>query len=523
MSGVMKSLSFALLLMALFCQRTNAQTINAASCSSADVEIALAAVVADGTTVNIPAGNCTWTTPVMYTQVFSMTIAGAGAQTPAGGTDRTIIVDGVSHSPTDNPTFQVSTAAGKSFRLTGIAIHGLSSNSAPSYNGIVRIQGLSQAMRIDHCHFYGLNLVDMTIDGWIYGVVDHNLFDATVSVNFGVRIGQGRWNGAPGDGNLSWTDTEHFGSNQFVFLEDNTFNWLNSTSSPNSYGAVNDCNDGGRFVFRHNTMNGFLYVQTHEMAQDIRGCRAYEIYDNTANTTLDTAGSAAGNFAFFFQTRMGTGLLWGNNVTGYKQVANFSQDRTQGPSGGHPQIAPSGGWGYCGTTYGPSPWDGNTDSSGYPCVDQIGRGQGDLLTGLFPNKLNSTTGTISSVQNAQVPLYIWDNTFSPLPNDTDSYGASQDPATIAENRDYYLQLPNINESATFNGTAGIGQGLLSERPATCTPLTAYWATDTNTLYQCATPNSWTTYYTPYTYPHPLVTGETAGPPTAPTNLTATVN
>ena len=51
---------------------------------------------------------------------------------------------------------------------------------------------------------------------------------------------------------------------------------------------------------------------------------------------------------------------------------------------------------------------------------------------------------------------------------------------------------------------------------TCTPLVAYWATDTSTLYQCSSPNIWTAYYTPYVYPHPLVSG-TPPPPPPPVN------
>ena len=51
---------------------------------------------------------------------------------------------------------------------------------------------------------------------------------------------------------------------------------------------------------------------------------------------------------------------------------------------------------------------------GLPCLDQPGRGQGDLITGGFPIKINSTTGTIYWPNQALEPIYIWNNAGDPV-------------------------------------------------------------------------------------------------------------
>ena len=200
------------------------------------------------------------------------------------------------------------------------------------------------------------------------------------------------------------------------------------------------------------------------------------------------------------------------------------------------------------TYYVPSKWDGNTDSSGYPCISQPGRGKGDLLSGVFNNstRLDSITGTVTWPNQAVDPVYAWNNTNTWPGDDQDAVvGVNPISTNIQDNRDYYQQMASYcfgpahnscgenpsgttlspGQTITFTGAAGIGQGLLSARPSTCTagpggntPGVGYWATDQNTLYVCNPTNTWTAYYTPYTYPHPLAGGT---PPDPPTNLTAT--
>ena len=517
-------LTIAFLLASLVGREAHAATINAASCSEPDVQNALTSAH-NGDTVTIPAGTCTWTTALSYTLSGSIAIIGAGNQSIVGGGDVTVIIDHVNHASCNCGMWAITTGAAATIvRISGITIE-QDSGSLPTDNGIIQIVGSSQNFRWDHSHFLlnqtvynslGSSIVG-DIDGWMYGVFDHNLFDLlTNSVNNGFRIGHGNYGGSS-YGNGSWAAASNFGSGAFLFFENNTFNGA----------AADDCNDGGRIVFRYNTFND-SFTQAHEMENDYRGCRAYEIYNNTYNGNASDSVDSSETF----ETRMGTGLIWNNVTTGMHTFLEMDNDRT---NTGHGFAANPNGWGYCGTTTASaageaaSQWDQSpTAAYAYACVDQPGRGVGQLLTGVFPNKVNSVAGTIAWPNNALEPIYEWLDQYNVPSGITSELCHSGDSKTIAANRDFYCYTLTWNGSSftgtAFNGTAGTGSGLLSARPSTCTVNVAYWATDANTLFQCSATNTWTAYYTPFTYPHPLTVGsQTSGSPPAPTNLQASVN
>jgi hypothetical protein len=513
MTGTIKSLLLSFSLIAMFGASTSAQTINAASCSSSDVMAALNSVTTDGTTVVIPScpSGVSWTSTQSYTANNSIVIQGQGSTTgsdslgnPTGYNDQSVFIDNAS----PNQMLKITTVSGKTFRMSGITFEG--GSGSQGFNGTVSVSGLSQSVRVDHCHFSNLNDLSIEFTGWEYGVADHNLFNLLGgTANNGVRVEDAAWNNGI-NGDQSWADGPHFGSNQAMYVENNTFDYPNGPGA----GYSDDADNGSHIVFRYNTMNN-VYFQVHDQTQDNRGPRAFEFYKNISTYT-GTAGDSAEAMA----VRDGTGLIWGNQVSGFNGLFVMWNDRALA-NVSYP--ASPTGWGYCGTEYnskGPSIWDGNAGpptASGYPCIDQVGRGKGDLLTGVFPNKLDSVTGTIAWPNQEIEPVYEWLDT-----NNTGPLASSEVPDVIAQNRDYYVY------TSSFTGATGTGSGLLSARPSTCTAGpggntngVAYWATDTNTLYVCNPTNTWTTYYTPFTYPHPLTVGS-GTPPAAPTNLSATV-
>jgi hypothetical protein len=432
-----------------------------------------------------------------------VTLIGAGSQTTAGGGDVTVIVDGINRG-SDVAALSVATNASGTFRLSGITFRGSGSTSNFTDNGTVRISGTSSQVRLDHLHFDRIRRQAISTSG-IYGVVDHSLFDMVSGTLDNAIRPDGvfaTW------GDPEWAAPTSFGSSQFMYVEDSTFN----------NGIVNDCIDGGRQVFRHNVFTN-ASTQTHPTGSQgrQRGCRAMEIYQNSFN------GGACSPSCFNAHFVSAGGLLiWGNTSgSSYQNFVTIHSMRRN--SNTYAESATPNGWGYCGTSFNGtnSKWDQNTDtSSGYPCLDQPGRGQGNRIVNDFPNTVNQTTGTIAWPNQALDPIYAWSNTWSGTGGG--SFFAMFDSPSLTNNLDFYYQCGSSNPSCgSFTGAAGVGSGVLSARPSSCTASVAYWATDTNTLYRCSSTNSWTSYYTPYTYPHPLASGGAAPPPpvpTAPSNL-----
>ncbi len=121
----------------------------------------------------------------------------------------------------------------------------------------------------------------------------------------------------------------------------------------------------------------------------------------------------------------------------------------------------------------------------------------------WPDSWNTPDHNLISGQPQHISdTYSWNNLKNGGGNNvatrvtqTYDYGGGHVVPTI--NKEFWYQ------GAAFDGTSGVGIGLLSARPTTCTAGVGYWATDTKTLYRATATNVWTAYYTPFTYPHPL--------------------
>jgi len=505
----------------------------------ASVSAALNSVNLENTTITINSGTWHWTTGINFTVAHSTSLIGAtlcpGPPSTSTCTDNTVMIDDVNHNVSGAPdaTWVFSIPAGKSFRWSGITAQ---TGTAPtSNNGVFTWGGGTTQLRIDHSHFAISANVTWTIFGETFGVVDHCVIAPN---NTGPRV--------VGGGNSSWINASGMGTSSAIYFEDN---YITGSTQ------LNDNYQGGRNVYRFNTINN-MSGQTHPLGHDgtagnDRGGRLTEMYQNkfTAPSCSGSGGTCKFNIMFH---SAGTGAYWGNNNPFISSSAgggwNFflTTHSMRENSSTYTQQPTPAGWGYCGTQFNGtgSNWDENTSgTTGYHCIDDPGRGRGDLLSGSHPNKVNSTTGCGPSQacaypRQASEPIYAgWLENFNPSNATGAAYYLDQSIqggiSRVVRNADIFL----FQDCATGAGaqTAGVCVGTLASRQTNCTAGVGYWATDqgnwntsggsninsyagNGVLYQCNPANTWTAYYTPLTYPHPLVNAPAPIATFSPTSL-----
>lgn len=524
------------------------QILNAASCNPADIQSQLNLATGPTTIVIVPSGTCTWASTLTFgapAAVTSLTLQGQTTCTGSGDPAFNNLVC------TDNTTI-IDSAAGGGSQLLFIAVRGTSTflrvtgftftpgTAGTRNNGRVVFSAGSGNVRIDHNHFNnvpnkngGTNALFIT--DCTRGVIDHNIFNSNGLSGFMITpYNSVNCNGST-NADYTWSIPTGFGTSDFIFVEQNLF----TDPSDSGSAQADDCLYGGKVVWRFNTMFNGAHIQTHptDSVGNGRGCRATEYYGNTntINSTctifISNGTSCNPNTVFFHSS--GPAMFWGNSISAlighWNGMVQETDCRSPTPTTrcGYATNAPPANWGPCNGTSG---WDkntGNGTNAGYPCIDQAGRGQSDLLSGSFPSRCDASlpsstvgacgNGTYTGVWPNQKlePMYYFLN-LAPggsFPGGIFSQGGAQ---TI--NVDWYQSSdPGSGTDCTgFTGATGVGCGARASRPATCTTGVAWWSSDqggwngsgngfgNGVLDICTATNTWTNgAYVPYTYPHPL--------------------
>ncbi|BCS36067.1 hypothetical protein TBR22_A53040 [Luteitalea sp. TBR-22] len=331
----------------------SAATRTAASCAMSDVQAAVNAA-ADGDEVRLPQGTCTWSGYVS-TGVKRIALVGAGKAATVivaasnGQAVFGIAADGASISAmTLDGGASIGVGSNRDWRIHDIRFRGNAAYTA------VYVRGTNASMHprglIDHCEFLNGRVL---VHGYA-GVGPTDLRNTN-----------------------HWSEPLALGSAEAVYVEANAFTFTVF------YNAI-DCEYSGRMVFRYNSVTD-SYLESHSIQGHARACRKWEIYDNT----LRQANTSVYRPMFL---RGGTGVVFGNTFTGNFTAPAIHLDnvRTFTNVGGE-----------VGQCSGASVWDGNAESNGYPCRDQIGRGRDAALWSAAPYPAQSLE-----------PAYFWDNTIN---------------------------------------------------------------------------------------------------------------
>lgn len=474
----------------IFLTEVHATTVAASSCSLAHVQAAVNAATR-GDTVSVPAGSCTWNSYLSITKAITLQGTGAGSTTIKSnikpgtyfsGTSGTWIITFVPSSIIDDKD--------EVFRITGFtfdldhnanAIYIYNSSGTYSLNK-VRIDNNT----FTNCRSWANSNVsgnwDWTImpHGNVYGVAHSNTFEGWVAIQpAGNRYGTG--------GATSFLNEPLVhGSAKAFYFEDNTINYT-GTNEDQIFGTT----WGASTTIRYNTITitGSQYktlVDYHgnQPSGTLYGARGGEAYGNKivrpAGGTTRIVDVAGGSVLNFYNSISTSGI-------GSNQVRETYIDHVSG------YACPAG------TLY-----PGNYCSSS-------GQTQHTSKTYMFNNRYGSARSAGTEITTA-----------SKVTGPKDSNGRY--PVALRENYEYWL--PNSSCRATGSCSWGIGCGE-SVPTGTCTTGTAYWVTSNSdscsdlanltgashtsnisgTLYRCGPTNNWKAYYSPYTYPHPLRSGE----------------
>jgi hypothetical protein len=461
-----------------------AATITATSASREHVAQAIDSAYY-GDTVLIPAcnpGDCVWNKGITITKNIVIIGAGIGITnivnntTPPGGGVYSFVFEIKPDATAKTNTQQLSDKG--IFSITGISFL---STSVVTYRAHITLDSYTppivKRVAIGNCYFANTSM-SINSKGLLYGVVYSCIFY------------NARGPKMEGAGVSSFNDLMMPGDGKGWYIEDNRYYTFNGSACVMASGT----NSGTSLIVRYNTATGNANggvgaIESHGNQSGIVGPQVTEIYGNSINVIQynllhDARGGK--NIVFFNKHRADDA----NDIRVREEYADFvSQDV--------PNACPlvEGQVQLC------------TDS----CVCQ------KVHSSYFFINRHYTTNNLIGVD------FGYDySCLEAVPEcvkvygaDTGQYPVVNNPPQLVENREYWQYRTD------FDGTVGMGAGPLASRPSTCTKGTGYWATNqsctnltgmvganpstpiSGTLYKCTSTDTWTAYYTPYTYPHPL--------------------
>jgi hypothetical protein len=417
-------------------------TITAATSSYADVNTAVNTTAARGDTVRIPSGSSTWSSTLTITKGVHLVGGSGGTTTITRSADVAIQISPDATAISNDETIEVSqlTIDGGGASIVMIDINGASAGGTKAFNNLMISSNIFQNGGTTTS---GGGIISLT--GQARGVIGRNTFNRCNVV--GKIMGN--------DSKTEWTNTHYnnfaYGNSDNLFFEDNTIRYSSS------YGGADpgwiEIGQGGRLVIRYNVWSMSNASQTE--LWDIHGSQNW-------------SGGSGGQTSTMIVEAYGNGCY---NATGYRWVNH------------------RGSWGLY--------------------FNNLVTGSGGMSLDLYgvtsPGRCDSDVGAVGytiEVNNT----YFWNNS-----DDGSISSAAINTAScgVTENTDFF------NYNASFNGSTGIGRGT-SAPGGSATTGVAYWVASTatpttnsaviqaGTLYKATAPNTYTAYYTPYTYPHPLL-------------------